>query len=476
MGEDNEGLLGRVAVAARLITVDQLNEAVRKHGERGNARLGDLFVELGMMSEPQLQQALEMQRAVMEKAAAKRKAKQAPEPAARRAAEPQRPAPAQQSPAPTQQKPAAAPRVASRERGPRTLSGPPGKEGSLDELLREAVAAGASDIHIHSGAPIKLRRWRTIYDHGSEPLTEDDARKLVYQSLGEADRARFEEHGEHDYCHEIEGVGRFRANAYRQLRGIDAVFRHIPANPPSLDDLGLPHSLAKLTAYHQGLVLLTGPTACGKSSTMAALVRLINEERADHIITIEDPIEYLHESKRCVVNQRSVGPHTESFARALKGSLREDPDVIVIGELRDRETIGLALTAAETGHLVLASLHTSSAIRTVNRVIGAFPPDQQEQIRAMLSESLRAVVSQRLLPTADEQRVVPALEIMMVNFAVSSLIRDSKTIQIHSILQTGAAHGMALLDVSLAKLVLDKTVSREEALRHCEDAKRIPGG
>ena len=161
---------------------------------------------------------------------------------------------------PQRGEPAAAPRVASPGRGPRSLSGPPGAEGSLDELLREAVAAGASDIHIHSGAPIKLRRWRKIYDHGSQPLSEDDARKLVYQSLGEADRARFEEHGEHDYCHEIEGVGRFRANAYRQLRGIDAVFRHIPANPPSLDDLGLPHSLAKLTAYHQGLVLLTGPT------------------------------------------------------------------------------------------------------------------------------------------------------------------------------------------------------------------------
>ncbi len=469
MGSSNEGLLGRVAVAARLITVDQLNEALRKHGEHGDVRLGDLFVELGMMTEPQLQQALEMQRVVLQKAAAQRKAAQAAESVPQGGAEPQRPAPAPREPAP-------APRTASPERRPRTSSRPPGTEGSLDELLREAVAAGASDIHIHSGAPIKLRRWRKIYDHGSQPLSEDDARKLVYQSLGEADRASFEEHGEHDYCHEVAGVGRFRANAYRQLRGIDAVFRHIPANPPSLDDLGLPHSLAKLTAYHQGLVLLTGPTACGKSSTMAALVRLINEERADHIITIEDPIEYLHESKRCIVNQRSVKRHTESFARALKGSLREDPDVIVIGELRDRETIGLALTAAETGHLVLASLHTSSAIRTVNRVIGAFPPDQQEQIRAMLSESLRAVVSQRLLPTADEQRVVPALEIMMVNFAVSSLIRDSKTIQIHSILQTGAAHGMALLDDSLAKLVLDKTVSREEALRHCEDAKRIPGG
>jgi twitching motility protein PilT len=461
MGNGNEGLLGRVAVAAHMITREQLDEALHKHGERGGeVRLGDLFVELGMMTPAQLEKALAMQRAVMEKAAAKRTAARAEQTLA--AAEP----------AATPEGPRTLTRTRIPEAGPATASG---GEGSLDDLLREAVEAGASDIHIHSGAPIKLRRFRQVYDFGEEPLAEDAARKLVYQSLGEDDRARFEEDGEIDFCHELEGVGRFRANAYRQLRGIDAVFRFIPPSPPSLDELGLPQSLAKLTAYHQGLVLLTGPTACGKSSTMAALVNLINEDRADHIITIEDPIEYLHESRRCVVNQRSVRRHTQSFARALKGSLREDPDVIVIGELRDRETIGLALTAAETGHLVLASLHTSSAIRTVNRIVGAFPPDQQEQVRAMLSESLRAVVTQRLVPTSDEQGVVPALEIMMVNFAVSSLIRDSKTVQIHSILQTGASHGMCLLDDSLAKLVREGTIGRDEALRYCEDPKRLGG-
>ncbi|MBW2279275.1 MAG: PilT/PilU family type 4a pilus ATPase [Deltaproteobacteria bacterium] len=431
----------------------------------------------------------------MEKAAAKRASAHRSDPAP--GAEPEKgPAPLAQvrlakvpaqeatstRPAPERQaRTAAEPAAAAAER-PQAAKAPgkkarpaAGRAGAqLDDLLREAVAAGASDIHIHGGAPIKLRGCGKIYDHGSAPLSEDEARALVYQSLGEADRAAFEEHGEHDYCHEIEGVGRFRANAYRQLRGTDAVFRHIPAQPPSLEELGLPSSLAKLTSYHQGLVLLTGPMSCGKSSTMAALVNLVNEERADHIITIEDPIEYVHTSKRCVVNQRSVKRHTESFARALRASLREDPDVIVIGELRDRETIGLALTAAETGHLVLASLHTGSAIRTVNRVIGAFPPEQQEQVRAMLSESLRAVVSQRLLPRMDEQGVVPALEIMMVNFAVSSLIRDSKTVQIHSVLQTGAAQGQSLLDDALAELVKSRTVSSEDALLHCEDPKKIP--
>ncbi len=271
----------------------------------------------------------------------------------------------------------------------------------------------------------------------------------------------------------IAGVGRFRANAYRQLRGIDAVFRHIPANPPSLDDLGLPHSLAKLTTYHQGLVLLTGPTACGKSSTMAALVRLINEERADHIITIEDPIEYLHESKRCVVNQRSVKRHTESFARALKGSLREDPDVIVIGELRDLESISLALTAAETGHLVLATLHTENAIRTINRLVGAFPSDQQSQIRSMIADSLRMVFSQRLLPRADGAGRVVALETLVVTKAVSNLIRENKTFQIHSILQTGASQGMGLLDNSIKEHVKSGVVELEVAQRFCQDSKSL---
>jgi twitching motility protein PilT len=224
------------------------------------------------------------------------------------------------------------------------------------------------------------------------------------------------------------------------------------------------------------MVLITGPSACGKSSTMAALVNLINEERAEHILTIEDPIEYLHASKRCVVNQRNVKRHTESFARALRAALREDPDVIVIGELRDRETISLAMTAAETGHLVLATLHTDNAVRTVNRIIGSFPPAQQDQVRAMISESLRAVISQRLLPRADARGMVPAVEILVVNRPVANLIREEKTVQIRSTMQTGAAAGMCLLDGSLAQLVKSGTVKRDEALIHAEDPKLIPPG
>jgi twitching motility protein PilT len=256
---------------------------------------------------------------------------------------------------------------------------------------------------------------------------------------------------------------------------VDAVFRNIPPEPPTLAELGLPNALARLTNYHQGLVLVTGPANCGKSSTLAALVRILNEERRDHILTIEDPIEYVHVPQRCVVNQRSVGPHTKSFARALRAALREDPDVIVIGELRDFETISLALTAAETGHLVLGTLHTNNTIRTINRIVGVFPADQQEQVRSMVSESLRAVLSQRLVPTADGSRRVPALEVLMMTRSIGNLIRENKTFQIFSQLQMGRSQGMCLLDDSLNELVANGTITREDALRQADDAKRIRG-
>jgi twitching motility protein PilT len=221
------------------------------------------------------------------------------------------------------------------------------------------------------------------------------------------------------------------------------------------------------------MVLITGPARCGKSSTLAALVRLINEERSEHILTIEDPIEYRHPSKRCLVNQRSVKRHTESFARALRAALREDPDIIVIGELRDPESIALAMTAAETGHFVLGTLHTDNAIRTINRIIGAFAPEQHDQVRSMLSESLRAVVSQRLLPTADGLGQSVALEVLINNLAIGNLIRENKTIQLRSVLQTGGEKGMCLLDQSLAQLVKSKRITAQEALRHCEDPKLV---
>jgi twitching motility protein PilT len=320
---------------------------------------------------------------------------------------------------------------------------------------------------------VKLRLNGELLDDAPAPLAGPEAEAILLGGLEPEQAELFDRHGELDFAYTIPGVGRFRANVYRQHRGMNGIFRVIPPSPPTLQDLGLPATLARVVNFHQGLVLLTGPAGCGKSSTLAALIDILNTERRDHILTIEDPIEHLHPSKRCVVNQRQVSRHTESFARALRAALREDPDIIVIGELRDRETISLALTAAETGHLVLGTLHTNSAIRTINRILGVFPPNQQSQIRTMISESLKAIVSQRLIRTTDGKRRVAALEILMCNKAVGNLIREGKTFQIISVLQTGAPQGMALMESSLAALVKAGTIGKDEALKLCDDPKRL---
>jgi twitching motility protein PilT len=436
-------LLGRLAVHLKMISLEQLAEATREQS-RGDPpqRLGDILVEKGFLTQKQLAKLVQAQAQVIAKQRAK-------------AAEP---------PAPI---PAPAPRPAAR-----AAAASPGA-GELDRILRDGVARGASDIHLHSGLGIQLRvSGRLLAAEGPAPAPEA-IEGLLLSALPEPERKLLAEHGDLDFCHEVAGAGRFRANLYRQHRGLDAVFRFIPLEPPSLDQLGLPSTFARFTTYHQGLVLVTGPSGCGKSSTLAALVNLINEERREHILSIEDPVEYLHRSKRCLVNQRTVHRHTESFARALRAALREDPDVIVIGELRDLETISLALTAAETGHLVLATLHTDNAIRTINRVIGSYPSDAQGQIRTMLSESLRAVISQRLIARKDGKGRVAAIETLIVNKAVGNLIRENKTFQIQSILQTGAAQGMALLDASIQAHVKSGAIAREEALRFCSDPKSL---
>ena len=348
------------------------------------------------------------------------------------------------------------------------LDCPPGV--ALEDLLRQACALGVSDLHLHSGAPMKVRIHGLLRD-ATEIVDAAEAKRMLYGLLADEQRALFEKDLQLDFAFQLSGVGRFRANAYHQQRGVDAVFRAIPPEAPSLEDLGLPESLAELAELHQGIVLFTGPAGCGKSSTMAAIVRVANERRRDHILTIEDPIEFQHVSGGCVINQRQVGPHTESFPRALRAALREDPDVIVIGELRDLETISLALTAAETGHLVLATLHTSGAVRTLNRILGVFPPDQQAQIRTMFSESLKAVISQRLVLKADGSGRVPAIEILPNTKAIANLIRDNKTYQIISLMQTGSSQGMRLLDNSLAELVKARVITKEEARLHAEDPR-----
>jgi twitching motility protein PilT len=485
-------LFGRIALHYKLITREQMVEAAQYQAREGSdRRLGEILVAQGHLTPRQVEQVLAVQREYVAK-------QQGPAEAAAPAS-PVSPAPLQPQAMPaltvqampalavTEPPAAAAPALAPAFPAPPPPAPPPvavpGRAEfdlevprALDRLLKYALSIGASDLHLHSGAPLKVRVHGRMADLNGTPLTARLAERLTEEILTPEQKEALRERGQVDFAYTVAGQGRFRSNVYRQQRGIDAVFRVISNKPPTLETLGLPSSLARLANYHQGMVLLTGPAGCGKSSTLAALLNIINEDRHDHIITIEDPIEYIHPSKKCVVNQRQVGPHTGSFARALRGALREDPDIIAIGELRDLETISLALTAAETGHLVLATLHTNNSIRTVNRILGVFPPNQQDQIRTMVSESLRAVVSQRLVARADGNGRVPALEILMANKAVGNLIRDNKTFQIKSVLQTGATHGMCLLDASLAELVKNRVITREEAARNAEDPQKFAGG
>jgi len=443
--QQNDGLLGRLALHFKLITQQQLVEAtVVQEREGGTTQFGEILVKLGYLTPPRLQQLLAAQREYV----AKRKAEAAAS------------APAASPAAVTMTQPAvAATRIRANGR-------------AIDVWLEDAVRRGASDVHIHAGLPVQMRLYGDLVELG-EKLDRAAAERVVREALTPAQEGELDLRGQIDFAYSLSGVARFRVNAYREQNGLDAVFRIIPERAPSLGELGLPQSLAKLANYHQGMVLFTGPSGCGKSATLAAMVDIINTERHDHIITIEDPIEFVHPSKGCLVNQRAVGPHTGSFARALRAALREDPDVIAIGELRDLETISLALTAAETGHLVLATLHTNNSIRTINRIIGVFPAGQQEQIRTMLSESLRAVISQRLVPRADGAGRVPALEILVATRAVSALIREDKTFQIRSILQTQASAGMCLLDASLLNLVKTGVVTKAQATRLAEEPQRF---
>ena len=348
-----------------------------------------------------------------------------------------------------------------------------GPEVTLWDLLQQAIERNASDLHVHSGAVLRIRVDGNFIDATPAVLSSQECSDLIMGILSEVQLIQLNEKFQVDFAYEISGVGRFRANIYKQQRGYDAVFRAIKPVPPTLADLGLPKEFEKYTEFHQGLMLFTGPAGCGKSSTMAAMADLINRRRPDHILTIEDPIEFVHASKSCNVTQREVGAQTDSFPTALRAALREDPDVIVIGELRDLETISLAITAAETGHLVMATLHTSNAIRTVNRLLSVFPPDQICQIRRMLSESLKVVISQRLVQRADKRGQVAALEVMVNNNAVANLIREDRVFQIKSALQTGRAQGQRLLDASLTQLMNDRVITKKEAIKHAEEPENF---
>jgi twitching motility protein PilT len=307
-----------------------------------------------------------------------------------------------------------------------------------------------------------------------ESLTEDDVHTMIYDILNDQQRKMFEEHKELDFSIALGEYGRFRVNVFVQNRGKGAVLRTIPNVVKSFEELGLPKICRDITQAEKGLVLVTGPTGCGKSTTLATMIDTINSNTSKHIITIEDPIEFIHQSKKCLVNQREVGAHTHSFANALRSALREDPDVILVGEMRDLETISLALTASETGHLVFATLHTSSAPKTIDRIVDVFPPSQQAQTRTMLSETLYAVISQTLLKRTGGAGRIPALEIMICTSAIRNLIRESKTAQIVSTLQTSQQFGMQTMEMAVKNLLARRLISADEAQPILADLTKVP--
>jgi twitching motility protein PilT len=335
----------------------------------------------------------------------------------------------------------------------------------IDKLFQILKHQGGSDLHLSPGNQPLIRVSGALNPAINQKLNHEQQKALLYEIMSEAQRTEFEERLDLDFAYEVPDLqARFRANIFMSRLGISAVFRIIPAEILTVEQLGLPQTLLNLTEYKKGLVLVTGPTGSGKSTTLAAMVDHINRTRNEHILTVEDPIEFVHQSQQSLINQREVGIHTRSFASALKAALREDPDIILVGEMRDLETIELAITAAETGHLVFGTLHTSSAAKTVDRLVNVFPTTQQEQIRTMLAESLRGIVAQQLLRTLDGKRCA-ALEILKVNAASANLIRESKTFQLPSVIQTGRKEGMQLMDQALQQLVDDGRVSREEAGR-----------
>jgi twitching motility protein PilT len=349
----------------------------------------------------------------------------------------------------------------------------------IDAFLEVMEQAGASDLHLSTGCVPMLRLNGVLERTRHRPLSEEEVRLLVYELLADEQVARFEANGELDCAYTLEGVARFRLNVYRKHPGMAAAIRIIPHEVPSLDQLGFPPVLKSLLQQRSGLVLVTGPTNSGKSTTLAAMVDYLNEQMKYHIITLEDPLEFIHTNRQCLINQRQIGEHSRSFADALRAALREDPDVILVGEMRDLETISLALTAAELGLLVLGTLHTRSAAQTISRISDAFPSDQQSAVRLGLSEVLLGVCSQQLLRRADGHGRVAAMEILVANGAVRNLIREGKNHQVNNVITTGRREGMKLLDQHLRELVEAGMVTVEEAARHSTEPRAFlasPGG
>ena len=343
----------------------------------------------------------------------------------------------------------------------------------IDNLFHLLHANHGSDLHLSAGNPPLLRIYGDLARVDAPVVTTEDLLDVLREMVPMERVQAFEQTGDLDFAYDIPGLARYRANFFRQNRGISAVFREIPQRISTVEELGLPIMLRELALLPKGLVLVTGPTGSGKSTTLAALVDYANTKRRDHIITIEDPIEFVHQSKSCLVNQREIGRDSRSFGTALRSALREDPDIILVGEMRDLETISLALEAAETGHLVFATLHTISAPKTIDRIIEVFPPEEQAQIRTSLSESIQAIIAQTLFKRADKKGRVPALEIMFGIPSVRNMIRESKTFQLPSVLQTNRNVGMQTMDDDIERLLMQRIIAPEAALVHAQDKGRL---
>jgi len=435
------GLLGRLAIHYEMITREQLLTCIRTQSRQVPPdRIGKLLVEAGYLSNDQLERLVRKQEELRVKSKEKSTEEAVKDP----------PSPAQVAPA-----------------KPLAQTPPPGSGFPADlwVLLRDAHQNGASDIHFQTGSKPFVRRFGRVQMVGVDPMGRESVVGLTEAILDAAQLKLLTEDGQVDGGWDLGDGLRCRYNCFEGVRGPGVVLRLVPTTIPTLDELGLPSILARLTGFHQGLVLVTGPAGCGKSSTVAALIQLMNEERKENILVLEDPSEFIYHPRSCNILQRQIPDHSASYATALRAALREDPDVIVIGEMRDLETVSLALSAAETGHLVLGTMHTRDAPGTVERIIGIFPPDQQGQVRSMLSESLRGVVSQRLLEKAEGKWRVPAVEILFNNPAVANLIRENRTFQLGNVMQMGHSQGMRSMKDSLLVLLKDGTVTRKEVAR-----------
>jgi twitching motility protein PilT len=468
-----ELLFGRIAIHNKIISQEQYDECLAVREKPGNKHdLGSIVRSKGFVNERQYRSV----RKAQEKHLCKNGAT---EDQARRIARGHagtevaaRPEPEQVSPAaPAAPVEASSPVIRLVDSGG-VRPGDASARQTMLSLLKKTRQMGASDLHLSCGSRPFMRLHGSITPFKKlEPLDDATNQRLISSVMSDADWAKFYATNDWDGCLDLGDLGRYRTNVLRQRRGVSACFRVIKETVPSLEALGLPESLERFTTFHQGLVLVTGPTGSGKSSTLAALIEVINKNRKDHVITLEDPIEFIFESKQCNITQRQIELHTESWTNALRAALREDPDIIMVGEMRDLDTVRLAITAAETGHLVFGTLHTTNATRTIDRVLDVFPPKEQAQIRAMVSESLKGVVSQQLIPRSDGKGRVCAFEVLLTTTAVAHLIRERRTFQLFSVMQTGRKQGMRLMDESLKEFVTQGLISVDEARARATNPK-----